>query len=68
MSAKKYTSNYDYIKGCSVKELAEMMSTLTLIMYSNITGKEIDAESLELNSLKAEEWLNEPVVQGEYLN
>lgn len=68
MSTKNYTSNYEYIKNCSIEEMAEMMTTLTATMYQNLTGRDIDEKSIELNKLVAKEWLKEPVIKGDYLN
>ena len=66
MNTKNYTSNYEYIKNCSIEELAEMMATLTATMYQNLTGRDIDEKSIELNILVAKEWLKEPVIKGDY--
>lgn len=68
MNTKNYISNYDYIKGCSVEELAEMLTTLTIQMYQAITGMDIDERSIELNVLATKQWLKEPIVNGDYLN
>ena len=45
-----------------------MMATLTATMYQNLTGRDIDEKSIELNILVAKEWLKEPVIKGDYLN
>ena len=68
MSTKNYISNYDYIRGCSIEEMAEMMTTLSVEIVQNLTGRTIDENSIARNLFLSEEWLKEPVVTGDYLN
>ena len=68
MNTEKYISNYDYIKNCSIEEMAEMMTTLTIEMYRALTGLDASDNFIKTNTESAMSWLKEPVVQGDYLN
>lgn len=68
MSTEKYISNYDYIKNCSIEEMADIMTTLTVEMYRALTGLDASDNFVNANTKSAISWLKEPVVQGDYLN
>lgn len=65
---KNYKSNYDYIKGCSKEEIAEMMTTLTVQITESLTGMNMTSEGVDKSFNTAMMWLDQPLVEGDYLN
>ena len=66
-TSKNYTSNYDYIKKCSIDEMADMLTTLTATFYEILTGKPMEQTVVLMNYEAAKEWLKQPAVSGEYM-
>ena len=64
MSVRTYKTNYEYLHGCSASEMADVLATLLIGMYSQCTGIEMNEEFIALNKIALEGWLNSPIVQG----
>ena len=61
-------TNYDYLKDCEFDEFAAIITTLLVQLWESCNKKFMDLEQIEKNCESFKEWLNQPVVSGEYDN
>lgn len=61
-------TNYDYLKVCTLEDMAEILTALLVEIWEECYGKVMSENQIAENCLAMEEWLNTPVTSGSELN